>query len=398
MGSSKSTPAATTARGEPAHPPELTRVALVGCGQIADAHLKEIAKIDSATVVGVCDYYPELAEQAAQRFHVDRWFADIDTMIQETRPDVVHITTPVQTHAALATQVLRQGVHVYLEKPFTVDLDECQQLLQTALDCERWIQVGHDQSYDPIWLECLRRVRAGHYGEIQHIDSVLAYPLNGPFGQHVLADKQHWVRRLPGGLFQNTISHPLYKITDLMLDDQPEVWASWFNKEAQADLPTELRVHLRGEQVTANLLFTSNTKPLQRVVRLYGSQAGCEVDFDAQTIRTFRSASLPGALGKLQTAAQSFREAASNLLHIGWRFLKADLHYFAGMEHLFRAFYAAIRNGEEPPIRYPEIERVTRILDEIFVACDSQAPPAAVPTSQDQPAPVSITTLEECTP
>lgn len=354
------------------------RVALVGCGQIADAHLKEIAKIETAHVVGVCDRHPELAEQAAMRFGIESWFEEMDEMISSVRPDVVHITTPVQSHAPIARQALESGVHVYLEKPFTVDVEECTNLLNVAHSQKRLIQVGHDQSYDPIWVECLEMVEQGELGTIQHIDSVLAYPIDGPFGRNVMADANHWVRQLPGGLFQNTISHPLYKITDLMKDEEPEIWAKWFSRNPDSPLPTELRVHLTGKDMTANLLFTSTTRPLQRVVRLYGTKAGCEVDFDAQTIRRFGEPKLPGAPGKIESAWTACREGFRNLRRIVWRFMKSDLHYFAGMEVLFRQYYDAILAESDPPIPYSEIERVTRLMDQIFDRCaqeDSTANP-----------------------
>ena len=52
------------------------RVALVGCGQIADAHLQQIKRIPRAETVAVCDLEPLLARQAAERFHVPAQFTE----------------------------------------------------------------------------------------------------------------------------------------------------------------------------------------------------------------------------------------------------------------------------------------------------------------------------------
>src|SRR5215207_1957128 len=97
------------------------RVAIVGCGQIADAHLQEVKKIRTAEVVATCDQYPELAFQAAERFGVPEVHNDVGRMLEQVRPDVVHITTPPHTHAPLARQAISAGAHVYVEKPFTVN-------------------------------------------------------------------------------------------------------------------------------------------------------------------------------------------------------------------------------------------------------------------------------------
>jgi predicted dehydrogenase len=351
------------------------KVALVGCGQIADNHLQEIRKLGWARCVGVCDRQRDLAEQAAARFEVPAAFDDLDQMLAATRPDVLHITTPPATHAPLALKALEAGVHLYVEKPFMLDLSETEKVLDAARAKKRLLCVGHDQLYDPIWEECRRLVGRGELGRIVHVDSVLSYDLKGPFGQSLTADPEHWVHRLPGGLFHNTMSHPLYRITDFLSDRRPRILASWFDGPRGPGFPTELRVLLLGAQTTGNLLFTSSVAPAQRVTRLYGTRQCIEVDLDARVLRRMRGATLPGPFGKLQVPFRHLREAAGNLAKNLRRFARSDLHYFTGMKRLFGLFYQAILDGGEPPIPYDEICRVTAIMDEIFLQCrDSRSP------------------------
>src|SRR5688500_11613401 len=108
------------------------KVGLVGCGQIADAHLQQLAKIAGAEVVGVCDREAALAGQAAARFGVRDVYTDVDALLRRGRPDVLHITTPPQTHRALALAAIGAGVHVYVEKPFSVDASEADEILAAA--------------------------------------------------------------------------------------------------------------------------------------------------------------------------------------------------------------------------------------------------------------------------
>lgn len=345
----------------------LTRVALLGCGQIADAHLQEIRKLRSVDLVAVCDVYPDLAWQAAARFNVPARYSDLRTMITEAQPNVVHITTPAHTHAALAEQVLELGCHVYIEKPMTLDAAEADRVVRAAQRHGRKLCLGHDQLFDPMWLELRRRVDSGEIGPVRHVESVLGYPISGAFGTQVTGDRNHWVHRLPGGLFQNTISHPLYRITDFLLDEHPEVHARWTRTD-RFSFPTELFVTLRGKEVTGTLTFLS-TIAHQRVTRVYGTKGYLEVDLDAQTIRRVGPPRLPGAFGKLDAPFRSWREAARNFRRNLWRFAAADIHYFAGMRTLFERFYAAIQEGTPLPIEPAEMLRVTRLMDEIFEQC-----------------------------
>ncbi len=346
----------------------MIRVALVGCGQIADAHLQEIRKIPSAETVAVCDVHQDFADQAAARFEVPRAFDDMQRMLSEASPDVVHLTTPAHTHCRLATELLQAGVHVYVEKPFTVDVREAEAVLEAAHAEDRSVCLGHDQLFDPSWVQCRAMVQAGAVGDVTHVESVLGYPFSGQFGRQVATDRNHWVRKLPGGLFQNTISHPLYRITEFLTDDRPALHANWFAGSADVSIPTELVAHFRGEQVTGNLLFSTRIEP-QRITRVYGTHGALEVDLDAQLVRRSRQNRLPGAFEKLEMPLRHCREATGNLCRNVWRFLKSDIHYFAGMRCLFEEFYASVRSGSPPPIPYEGMLRVTRLMEAMFEQC-----------------------------
>src|SRR5262249_25730018 len=218
------------------------RTALIGCGQIADAHLQELRRVPRATVVAVCDLHIDLARQAATRFDVPRSFDDVSKMLAETRPDVVHITTPPHSHRALALQCLAARAHVYVEKPFTVDAREAADVIAAAEAHGLCVCLGHDQLFDPAWQECVRRVAAGEIGTVVHVDALQGYDLEGPFGRLLRDEPDHWVHQLPGGLFQNVMSHALARMLEFVTDRSPAVAAHWFTCADGPSFPTELRV------------------------------------------------------------------------------------------------------------------------------------------------------------
>jgi predicted dehydrogenase len=242
------------------------RVALLGCGQIADAHLSQLRRVRGAEIVAVCDLHEDLAYQAAARFDVPRYYAQLDQMLMEAWPDVVHITTPASSHAPLARKLLAAGCHVYVEKPFTLDGPQARDVLLAARRAQRHVCVGHDQLFDPCWLRAKEWIAQKRLGEVRHIESILGYPLDGKFGALVAADPRHWVRQLPGGLFQNAISHPLYRITDLLEDEQPELLGGWRTRPGFA-FPTELSLSLQGTRQSGSLTFSTFLPP-QRITRI----------------------------------------------------------------------------------------------------------------------------------
>src|SRR5689334_6153060 len=112
----------------------MLKAAIVGCGKIADAHAEAILRTGDCEIVGVCDREPLMARQLCQRFPIKTYFDDLSELLREARPDVVHITTPPASHFELARRCLEHGSHVYIEKPFTLDLEEAARLVTLVTD------------------------------------------------------------------------------------------------------------------------------------------------------------------------------------------------------------------------------------------------------------------------
>jgi predicted dehydrogenase len=368
--------------------PHRVRTALIGCGQIADAHLQELRRVPSATVVAVCDLHMDLARQAATRFAVPLAFDDVSSMLEETRPDVVHITTPPHSHRALAMQCLAARAHVYVEKPFTVDGAEAADVISAAETRGLRVCLGHDQLFDPAWRECGQRVAAGEIGTVVHVEALQAYDLGGPFGRLLQDEPAHWVHQLPGGLFQNVMSHALARVLAFMPDQSPAVWARWFTHPGGPWFPTELRVLLAGRSCTGSLTFSTRVRPLRRATRVLGTRGALDVDLDARSVTLDRTAALPGALAKVETTWRRFTLARRNLAVNLARLGRSDLHYFQGMHTIFSAFHDAILSGGPAPVTHEDALQATRVMDAVFQSCrhapdvaaaDLQIPAAGVP-------------------
>src|SRR5882762_11418629 len=115
----------------------MLKVAIVGCGKIADSHVSAIRRIKGCEIVAVGDQEPLMARQLSERFLIKRYFSDLTELLGEARPDVVHITTPPQSHFDLAKLCLESGCHVFVEKPFTLYEEEARTLIALARERQR---------------------------------------------------------------------------------------------------------------------------------------------------------------------------------------------------------------------------------------------------------------------
>src|SRR5262245_36497476 len=208
----------------------MLRVALVGCGRIADDHASRIARIAGCEIVGVCDREPLMAQQLYERFPVRRCFSDLSQLLGDARPDVVHVTTPPESHFAIARSCLEAGCHVYVEKPFTLDAEEADLLVALARERGLKLTAGHDDQFSHVARRMRRLVQGGYLGGVPvHMESYYCYDLrDGAFARALLGDARHWVRRLPGKLLHNVISHGIARIAEFLTTESPQVIAHGF--------------------------------------------------------------------------------------------------------------------------------------------------------------------------
>jgi predicted dehydrogenase len=348
------------------------KVAVVGCGKIADGHIGELQKMRGVEIVGVCDLELLMAEQLATRFGIAHFTSDFARLLAEKTPDVVHITTPPQSHLALTRQAMDAGAHVYCEKPLAMDVAQTEAMLRHAESTGHKLTVGHSFHFDPPALVMRRLVAEGVIGEPVHVESHFGYNLSGPFGAAMLADPSHWVHTLPGRLFHNNVDHMLNKVLEFVTDPAPAVDAFGIKRRPQVhgdvrdELLDELRVVIRDSQVTGYATFTSHVSPVSHFLRLYGTRGILHADYNIRTVVVEHGVSLPSAVGRILPAfkreAEYRREGRRNVI----RFLKSDFQFFAGMNHLISAFYAAIREEAPLPIPYDEMRRLAVVMDTVW--------------------------------
>jgi predicted dehydrogenase len=353
--------------------PKTLRIAVIGCGKIADQHLLAFRRIAGCEVVALCDREVLMAGQLGERFGVTACFADASEMLRVATPDVVHITTPPQGHFSLAKLCLEAGSHVYLEKPFTVTAPEAEELIRLAESRGLKITAGHNLQFT-LEMLAMRRLVALNFlgGKPVHLESHFAYDLGdtsyvGP----LLGNRQHWVRQLPGQLLHNILSHGIAKLCEF-LDDEVEVIAS-AHQSAQLrqlggeEILDELRVLLRDASgTTAFFCFSTQLKPGRNHLRICGPVNSIEVDHASGTLTRLENKSYKSYLTffapPLVSARQNLRNAGRNIID----FLKGRLHQDSGMKELIEQFYRSIQNKTAPPIPYREILLTARIMDEIF--------------------------------
>jgi len=358
----------------------MIKMAIVGCGKIADSHAEQIKRISNCKIVGACDREELMAKQFCDRYDVESFFTGVKDLIRVTQPDVVHITTPAQSHFELANTCLEAGCHVYVEKPFTLNTKEAEQLIAVATRNDLKITVGHDAHFSHAARRMRELIKKGYLGGPPvHLESYYCYAFGSDaYAKAILGDKNHWARKLPGKLLQNVISHGISSIAEFIESETPEVIVHGFTSEflkqmGEDEIIDEIRVIINGRNgPTAYFTFSSQMRPTLHQLRIYGPKNGIIMDNDQQTVIKLKGTPYKSYGEKFIppfTYAKQYLENASFNIK---QFLKCDFHMKSGMKFLIESFYHSIVHGTPLPISYREILLTSRIMDSIFDQIESK--------------------------
>ncbi len=108
------------------------RFGLIGCGRISWNHLDGIKNAPHAKLVAVCDIIEEKAKKAAENGGLDKYYTDIDEMLENEQLDVVCILTPSGMHAEHAIKVAEHKINVLCEKPLCVTRESMRAMIDAC--------------------------------------------------------------------------------------------------------------------------------------------------------------------------------------------------------------------------------------------------------------------------
>jgi predicted dehydrogenase len=142
------------------------RVAVVGVGHLGQHHARLYAARRDVDLLGVVDADPGRAAQVAAR-HGTRALPDLRALPGEV--DAVSVAVPTRDHHAVALELLRAGVHVLVEKPIAVTLEEADDLIDAARSAGCVLHVGHTERFNPALTAARPIVRRPRFLECQRL-------------------------------------------------------------------------------------------------------------------------------------------------------------------------------------------------------------------------------------
>ena len=149
------------------------RIGIIGTGGIAHAHLSSYKNIEEVEVVAGCDIVPgKAAEFFAKNGMPDaKGFDSKEEMLKNVKLDAVSVCTYNSTHSECAVFALENGLHVLLEKPMSVTLDQTIAMLKAEKKSGKILTVGFQPRYDVNSRKIKEIIQSGALGKIYYVQT-----------------------------------------------------------------------------------------------------------------------------------------------------------------------------------------------------------------------------------
>ncbi len=264
------------------------RIAVVGAGHLGRIHAKLISQVDGAELVAISDPVEAARANAAALFNVPT-AADYRDVISQV--DAAIIAAPTDAHAEIATEFLKAGKHLLVEKPLTVSGSDALRLATLASARRLTLQVGHVERFNPAF------TALGDLAvDVKYVESVRASRFPG--------------RCLDVGVVMDLMIHDLDLVLSMTDAAVRSVAASGLSVVSSHEDIAEARIEFECGLV-ANLKASRISPIPARSMQVFGSNGFADIDFGAPSLSVVRPST------SLQNRTFNLADECANPLQYG---------------------------------------------------------------------------------
>jgi predicted dehydrogenase len=150
----------------------MIRVGVIGYGYWGPNIVRNLHGLESTRVEMVCDKSPKALARARKAYPNIRTASDPAEILHSPEIDAVAVITPVWTHFDLAKMALENGKHVFIEKPFTSNSRQAEELIELAARKNLKIMVDHTFLFTGAVRKIRELTESGALGDLYYYDSL----------------------------------------------------------------------------------------------------------------------------------------------------------------------------------------------------------------------------------
>ncbi len=149
------------------------KVGIIGVGWISEAHIVSYLRCPDVQIVAAADLVPGKAEALFEKLGVSgvRFYPNHKAMLEAEELDVVSVCTYNRAHAECTIDALNAGIHVLVEKPMSVTLDEAVAMCRAEKESGKILSIGFQPRFDENMQQIKKIVQSGELGKIYYVQT-----------------------------------------------------------------------------------------------------------------------------------------------------------------------------------------------------------------------------------
>jgi predicted dehydrogenase len=191
---------------------------VVGVGTMGRQHAQNIRRlIPEAQLLAVADTDLKRAQQVASELEIAHAYNSVEALVENRDIQAVVVVTPAKFHGAAMRICAQAGKDIFCEKPFTLTVEEADEVVELTRKASVRVQVGHVRRYDPPNVKAKKRIEAGEIGDPVIFKSLARDPAPPPVS--------YLASGVNGMFFQDSTVHEFDLGRWLMNDEIAEIHA-----------------------------------------------------------------------------------------------------------------------------------------------------------------------------
>ena len=219
------------------------RYAIVGAGWISQTALlpgvEHTGNSVVTTIITGHEYKTEKLQEKYPTIEHGFGYEEFDEFLKADVADAVYLATPNFDHVELAVKTLEAGLHLLLEKPMAVSVDECQRIISASKSSGAKLMIAYRLHFEPGMLKALERVRSGELGKLRYFNSSFSQPVNR---ENHRAKSGYWAGPVP-----DMGPYPINTVRTLFGSEPIEVFAAGLQSSEKFNFENIVSVTLKFE-------------------------------------------------------------------------------------------------------------------------------------------------------
>lgn len=266
------------------------KILVIGCGSIGERHIRNLKSSTQAEITA-CDRDKKRREYVRDKYEV-KTFRNYEEAFNEDI-DAVLVCTPTSAHIVPALAAVRQGCHIFIEKPLSHNLRGVDDLIAEAKKRNLMLMVGFNFRFHPALQQIRELVDRQQIGKLiavrAHAGSYFLY--RSPFRPWMDYRQDYAAKRVGGGVILDSATHHIDYITSL-LGEVKEVFCysgrmSKLGLEAE-DIAEILLKFETGEVASLHVNFVQ--QPYQNKYEIIGEKGTITWDVNDNIVKLFSDA------------------------------------------------------------------------------------------------------------